>query len=118
LVPTRRPDPSPAKGDPGKLPVGPVSWLPVTNLLSAPSRRISPVALVRISSPVTVAGQRWTFTIFPIPVSGARREILFATNDLGGILSRRFAVVKQADRSTGGIAKTLPAPVTETIGTI
>ena len=45
LIPASRPDPSPAKGDPGKLPVGPVSWLPVTNLLSAPSRRISPSGL-------------------------------------------------------------------------
>ncbi len=45
LIPVRRPDPSPAKGDPGKLPVGPVSWLPVTNLLSAPSRRNSPSGL-------------------------------------------------------------------------
>ena len=41
----RLPDPSPAKGDPGKLPVGPVSWLPVTNLLSAPSRGVSPSGL-------------------------------------------------------------------------
>ncbi len=29
-----------------------------------------PVALVRISSPVTVAGQRWNCTIFPIPTIG------------------------------------------------
>jgi hypothetical protein len=44
-LPARLPDPSPAKGDPGKLPVGPVSWLPVTNLLSAPSRGVFPSGL-------------------------------------------------------------------------
>lgn len=116
LVPTRRPDPSPAKGDPGKLPVGPVSWLPVTNLLSAPSRRISPSGIGADFVAGYSCGAAMDFHHLPDTRIGRPTG-----NSIFHERSTRYCVAPVRGSQEGrpghrGIAKTLPLPVAEKIG--
>lgn len=57
------------------------------------------MAWVRISSPVTVAGQRWISTIFPVPAIGRPTRTFFY--DCSSIVSTGAAGVKGADGPSG-----------------